>query len=153
MGHEQVMDIVTPDGTGWIEIVVATVAYFLVSFLWWGPLLGKKWAGEMGISMDEKPEGMGKSMALAVIGAFLLSYVFWAVTHAFTATHDADGLILQNPAFMDVLAGALFTTLGFVIPMQLSRVSWEKASWTLFGINTGGHFVGLLVMGVIWMLL
>lgn len=154
MSHEQVMDIVVPGGTGWIEIAIATVAYFFVSFLWWGPLMGKKWAVEMGMDPEMSGDNMTKPMILSVIGAFLLSYVFWAVTHAFTATHDgAGGLMMQNPAFMDVLMGSFFTTLGFVVPQQLTRVSWEKASWTLFGINTVGHFIGLLVMGIIWMIL
>ena len=161
MAHEQVMDVVVPGGTGWIEIVVATIAYFIVSFVWWGPLMGGKWGREMG--MDMSPENqpgmkeMGKPMALQLLGTFLMAYVFWVVTHAFTTSgvHDTTDaqLMMNNPAFMDILAGAFFTTLGFVVPMQLGRIAWEKASWTLFGINTAGHFIGLFVMGLVFMLL
>ncbi len=155
MAHEMVMDIVSPDGSGWLEIALATVAYFILSFLWWGPLFGKKWGAEMGMDMTEGQsfKDMAKPMALQLVGTFLLAYVFWAVTHAFTASHDgAGGLMLTNPDFVSVLMGAIFTTLGFVVPFQLGRIAWEKASWALFGINTGGTFVGLLAMGLVFMM-
>ena len=41
---------------------------------------------------------------------------------------------------------AVFTWLGFFLPVDLGTVAWEKKSWKLFGINTGYHFVSLLVV-------
>ncbi len=148
-----VMDIVTPDGTGWIEIAVGFVAYFLVSFLWWGPIFGKQWAKQMGMDMGDGEgfKDMAKPMMIQVVASFLVAYVFWNVTHAFTVDLDTD--MLTNPTIGYALMGAFFTWLGFFVPVQLGRVAWEKATWTLFGINAGGQLVGLAVMALIFAIL
>jgi hypothetical protein len=36
-------------------IIVATVANFILGFLWYTPLFGKAWAKEMGYDMNVKP--------------------------------------------------------------------------------------------------
>jgi hypothetical protein len=36
-------------------IVAAMAAAIVIGFLWYGPILGKAWAKEMGISRDRKP--------------------------------------------------------------------------------------------------
>lgn len=33
----------------WLAIVAAAVAAFVVGFLWYGPLFGKRWADAMGL--------------------------------------------------------------------------------------------------------
>ncbi len=134
------MDIVLPDGVGWIEIGVAFLTYFFLSFLWWGPIMGRKWGQEMGIDMDEKVP-MAKPMILQIVASFLTIYVFWHVTSAFTVDLETDAL--SNPSIAAALTGAFFTWLGFFVPVQLGRVAWEKASWALFGINTGGYLLAL----------
>ncbi len=151
MGHQQVMDVVTPDGSGFLAIGVGFVAYFLVSFLWWGPLMGKKWALEMGMEM-EGSGGMAKSMVLQVVASALTVYMLWMIMTAFSVTHLADGsgLVMGELAILDALTGAFFLWLGFFVPMQLGRVAWEKASWTLFGINTIGQLVALAIASVVF---
>ncbi len=147
-----VMDIVAPDGNGWIEIAVAFVAYFMLSFLWWGPLFGKKWAKEMGMSMEGGSfKEMAKPMLIQVVASFLVAYVFWNVTHAFTV--DLDTGLMTNPTIGTAMLGAFFTWLGFFVPVQLGRIAWEKATWTLFGINAGGQFVGLAGMALVFAIL
>ncbi len=147
MGHEQVMDVVMPDGSGFIAMGVGFVAYFLVSFLWWGPLMGKKWAAEMGMSMEDG-QGMGKAMVLQVLASALTVYMLWMIMTAFTVGHDADGLVLGELSIVDALTGTFFLWLGFFVPMQLGRVAWEKASWTLFGINAVGQLIALAVASI-----
>lgn len=146
------MDILTPDGGDYLAMAVAFVAYFLVSFLWWGPLFGKKWAGEMGMDMNERPS-MVVPLILQAVGTLLLAYMFWHVMHAFTVGHTGSELTRMDIDWASGLMGAVFTWLGFFVPVQLGRVAWEKASWTLFGINAAGHLVGLVVMAVVFILL
>lgn len=145
------MDVTTPMGGDWLAIGIAFVAYFAVSFAWWGPLFGGKWAREMGIPMGES-EGMAKSMILQVVASFLVVYVLFSTMIAFTATHG-DNEILRGELSLGVAAfGAFMTWLGFFLPIQLGRVAWEKASWTLFGINAGGQLVALVIAAVIFAL-
>lgn len=148
-----VMDVVVPDADGWIEIIVAFVAYFVLSFLWWGPLFGRLWARQTGMDMDAGGgfKDMARPLAYQVVASFLVAFVFWQVTNAFTV--DLDTGMMANPGMGVALTGAFYTWLGFFVPVQLGRVAWEKASWTLFGINTGGQLVGLAAMGMVFALL
>lgn len=147
-----VMDIVVPDGDGWIEIAVAFAAYFVLSFLWWGPLFGKQWAKQMGMDMGEGGsfKEMAKPMAYQAVASFLVAFVFWHVTNAFTV--DLDTGMMANPSIGVALTGAFYTWLGFFLPVQLGRVAWENASWALFGINAGGYLLGLAGMGIVFAL-
>lgn len=149
MSHEQVMDVLKPSGGDYVSMLVAFVAYFLVSFLWWGPLFGKRWGTLMGMDMNEKPS-MAMPMLLQALGTLLLTYVLWHVMEAFNVTHAADGtgIVMGDLAVGNALAGAFYTWLGFFVPVQLGRVAWEKAPWALFGINAGGHLVALAAMSL-----
>lgn len=160
MSHgTHVMDLIAADATGWIEIGVGFAAYFILSFLWWGPLMGGKWGKEMGINMDEKPDSatFAKAMGLQVLSTFLIAYVLWHTMMAFTMD-TATASPGNTPGYIDMdvgtaMVGVFFTWIGFFVPMQLGRVAWEKASWTLFGINSAGHFIGLAGMGLAFAIL
>ena len=129
-------------------VVVATLATFVLGFLWYTPLFGKAWAAEMHVDMSgPKPTAgvMAKGMIIMVIGNFLMAYVFASNSMAWSFV---PGVKEMGP--MGNIANAtIFTWLGFYLPGDLSRVAWEKASWKLFAINTGYHFFMLLVAAII----
>ncbi|MGB1697817.1 MAG: DUF1761 domain-containing protein [Thermoplasmatota archaeon] len=148
------MDVVVPDGTGWLGIGIAFVVAFFLSFLWWGPLFGKKWATEMGMDMDEAPP-MAKPLLLQAAGTALFVYVLWNVMHAFTVSVDhanPNQLMLNDISWSAGFMGAFFTWLGFFVPAHLGRAAWEKASWTLVGINLAGHLVVLFALSIVFIL-
>lgn len=149
----QVFEVIGLDSTAWIEIGAAFFAYFVLSFLWWGPLFGKAWARQMGQEPDMAPTAreMAVPLALQVVASFLVVFVLWHVMMAFSVDLDTDDM--ANPGMGSALQGAFFTWLGFFVPVQLGRVAWEKASWTLFGINAGGQLVALLGAGAVFALL
>jgi hypothetical protein len=130
-----------------VAILVAVVANFILGFIWYTPLFGKAWAKEMGFDTSVKPAGgeIAKGMTFMVIGNFLLAYVF---AHNIAAWNYVPGTDEMAP-FTKIMNSAFFTWLGFYLPMDLSTVAWEKKSWKLFGINTGYHFMMLLVASVI----
>ncbi len=148
-----VKDIITLDGTAWIEIGAAFLAYFVLSFLWWGPVFGKLWAKQMGMDPDMKPTSreMGVAMALQVLSTFLIAFVLWHVLVAFTVDLEADAV--SNPTVSAALRIAFYAWLGFFLPVQLGRVAWEKGTWLLVAINAGGQLVGLAAMGLVFALL
>jgi hypothetical protein len=88
---------------------------------------------------------MAKGMIFMVIGNFLKAYVFAHNNAAWSFVPGAEAMSKTE----SILSAAVFTWLGFYLPGDLSRVAWEKASWKLFGINTGYHLVSLLVVAAI----
>ncbi|MCB9236958.1 MAG: DUF1761 domain-containing protein [Flammeovirgaceae bacterium] len=131
----------------YLAILVAVVANFILGFLWYTPLFGKAWAKEMGFDTSVKPSGgeMAKGMVFMVVGNFLMAYVF---AHNMVAWSFVPGMD-QMPKVGSVMNSAIFTWLGFYLPVDIGIVTWEKRSWKLFGINTGYHLAMLLVAATI----
>ena len=131
----------------YLAILVAVVANFILGFLWYTPLFGKAWAKEMGFDTSVKPSGgeMAKGMVFMVVGNFLMAYVF---AHNMVAWSFVPGMD-QMPKVGSVLNSAIFTWLGFYLPVDIGIVTWEKKSWKLFGINTGYHLAMLLVAATV----
>jgi hypothetical protein len=130
-----------------MAILAAVVANFILGFIWYTPLFGKAWANEMGFDTNIKPTGaeMAKGMIIMVIGNFFLAYVF---AHNIAAWSFVPGMEEVSP-FSNAMSAAVFTWLGFYLPVDIGVVTWEKKSWKLFGINTGYHFMMLLVASLI----
>ena len=66
--------------TNWIAIILAAAASFVVGGLWYGPLFGKAWRREQGITEGEvKSANMarifGLNYLLTLIAAFILGHV------------------------------------------------------------------------------
>jgi hypothetical protein len=127
-------------------IAVATLVCFFFGFLWYGPLFGKTWAGLMGIKMDQKPPPgfMVKALSLQLLGLFLTAYVLahsvqvWRPSVWGHEGADAAG-------YQYGLMGGFFTWLGFYVPMQLGKVTWENRPWKLFLLNTAHDFLMLQI--------
>lgn len=128
-------------------IFVTVVANFLLGFLWYTPLFGKVWAREMKFDTSVQPTGgqMAKGLIIMVIGNFLLAFVFAHNIGAWTFVPGMDGM----PATGRILNAAIFTWLGFFLPVDLTTVAWESRSWKLFFINSGYHLAMLLVAATI----
>lgn len=129
----------------YVAVLVAALAHFAFSSLWYMPLFGKAWAEEMKIPMDSKPApgAMALSMILMVVGCLL-------TTNAIANNAEAWWLVMpdSSPASFAFI-GAFFTWLGFYLPQSLSRLAWENKSKKLFLINTVYHFLALLLVSLI----
>jgi hypothetical protein len=133
----------------WLAIVVSIVANFALGSLWYGPLFGKAWMKEIGMSADKKPTRaeIVRAMGLNIFGTLLMAYVLaWNVAGWRPSAWNAgeDG----SPAAYGFFA-AFFSWLGFVVPVMLNSVAFERRSWKLFGIGAGWQLIGLVVMGMI----
>ena len=133
-------------------ILIAVVANFIFGALWYMPLFGKAWAREMNIDMTgPKPPSsvIIKGMVIMVIGNFLMAYVFAhniAVWNPETWNQPASEM-MSKP--ITAVMSAVFTWLGFYVPVDLNTVSWEMKSWKLFFINTSYHLLSLLMVSFI----
>lgn len=131
-------------------IVVAVVANFILGFIWYTPLFGKAWAKEMGFDTSIKPSAgqLAKGLTITIIGTFLMVYVFAHNIAAWSFVPGTD----EMGAGGTILNAAIFTWLGFFVPLDLERIAWEKGSWKLFAINGGYHLMTLLVAASILIL-
>ncbi|HEY0741928.1 MAG TPA: DUF1761 domain-containing protein [Chryseosolibacter sp.] len=134
----------------YLAILVATIASFLLSFIWYTVLFGKAWAVEMGYDTTQKPESgvMVKGMLLTLLGNFLLAYVF---AHNNAAWSFVPGMDVMSDG-ASIANAAIFTWLGFFIPQDLGKVAWERKSWKLFFIDGGYHLAMLFVAATILIL-
>lgn len=128
-------------------VIVAVVANFIFGFIWYTPLFGKAWGKEMGFDTTIKPTGgeMAKGMIFMVIGNFLMAYVF---ANNQMAWSFVPGMNEMSPA-VSIANAAVFTWLGFYLPVDIGAVTWEKKSWKLFFINTGYHLIMLVITAII----
>lgn len=131
----------------WMAVLIAVVANFILGFLWYTPLFGNAWAKEMGFDPSVKPSGgeMAKGMIIMIIGNFFFAYVF---AHNMAAWSFVPGMN-EMPKIGTIMNSAIFTWLGFYLPVDIGTVTWEKKSWKLFGINTGYHLAMLVVTAAI----
>ena len=99
----------------------------------------------MDTTQKPKASEMARGMILNVIGNFLLAWVFAHNIAAWTFVPDMDNM----PQSSTIISSAVFTWLGFFVPVDLNAVAWERKSWKLFFINAGYHLAMLLVAAAI----
>ena len=130
-----------------VAILIATVASFIIQMVWYTALFSKTWSKEMGYDPNMRPDkkGMIKGMLLSILGSFLFA---WVLAFYLAGWKFIPGANEVSPLISGVNS-AISVCLGFFIPVQLSRVVWEKHSWKLFFINVGYHLVATIVVAVI----
>jgi hypothetical protein len=133
-----------------LALLVATVAGFFLSYVWFTPLFGKAWAQEMGFDPKEVPPTpkLIKSLLLTLVSVFLITLVLANNMAAWTpSTWGVTGANL--PKYAQALQAAFFTWMGFFLPNLLQGVAWEKRSWKLFAIDAGYYMTLLLALAFI----
>ena len=133
-----------------LAVGVAAIAHFVLGFLWYTPLFGRVWAKEMGFNADVKPPAslLARGMILGLVGNLLMAWVLSSNLGAWNPESWGQGPSQFSPTASAGMA-ALFTWLGFFLPVDLNTVAWEGRSWKGFAINTGYHFLSLLIVALI----
>lgn len=129
----------------YMAVIACTVMAMALGFVWYGPLFGKQWRHEMGMTLEDmKNMKMSPGMAygLMAVGSLVFAYVL-AVTLGISK-EAFGGLELAM-----ALQGGFWLWLGFVATTQLGVVLWEGKSWKLFFINTSYSLVSMLAMASI----
>ena len=128
----------------WLAVVAAAAAGFLVGGIWYGPIMGKKWMGAVGLTEEQIKQGnMGKIYG----GAFAFSILAsWTLAHTF-ATY-ATGL-----DFTTKVLTALGVALGFIVPAIGTNYLFSQKSKSLFFIDAGYWLLFYTAMGVVHALL
>ena len=133
-----------------IAILVATVAGFFLSYVWYTPLFGRAWAKEMGFDPNETPPtpALLKSLALTAFSVFLISLVLHNNMAVWTpSTWGKVGADL--PKYAQALQAGFFTWMGFFLSTMLQGVAWQKRSWKLFAIDAGYYLTLLMAIAFV----
>jgi hypothetical protein len=133
----------------WPALAVCIVLCFVFGGVWYGPLFGKAWGAAMGLDMTKKPDPkvMKRAFALQALGCVLMVYVLAHMIQVCRPSVWNAGT--DEPSCTYAFLGALFPFLGFYVPLQLSKVSWELKPWKVFFINAGHDFVQLQLVAFI----
>jgi hypothetical protein len=126
-------------GINYSGVLVAAAFNYLFGWIWFGPIFGKTWARLSGLN-DMKPSAI--SIVGGIISALLMSYV---LAHALVF---ASAYMKMEGVQAGLMCG-FFNWLGFVAPVTVGRVIYEKKSWSLWLLDNGYWLISLLVMGVI----
>ncbi len=132
-----------PVPINYLAVLACAVASMVIGFVWYGPLFGKKWMKLSGINPESgKKSGMSASYALMFVGSLVMAYV---LAHAlvFAATY------LKASGVSAGLTAGFWNWLGFIAPVTLGSVLWEKKPWSLWILNNAYQLLTLLVMGII----
>lgn len=145
-------------GLDWLAIGLSVLAMMILGFVWYAPWFptGKVWMRNMGMDPANPPRPPGGKMAvsmiLMVLGSFLMMFVFahtnMVYEDAFRNT-DTGGEEGYDLGMADGLMGAVFTWLGFIVPLNLNGVAFENKPWSMFFVNAGFYLVGLVVAAVL----
>ncbi len=131
----------------WLAIIAASILPLVTGFLWYGPLFGKAWMKESGMT-EEKAKTMNpaKTYGLAVVFAFLIAFMLWA----FVMTGGGPGEPHGTKQFLTFKHGAFHGTilaLFVALPLLATNALFEMKSFKYVAINVGYWIVTMALMG------
>lgn len=130
----------------YVMILVSGVVYMAIGLVWYSTFLfEKQWMKLSGMTKEKMEKGkkdLPKTMITSFITALIMAYCLrYSVVYGGAYT-GLSGVPLG-------LMTGFFTWLGFMMPVQLMDVLFEKRPFPLFLINTGYQLVVVLAMGVV----
>jgi len=116
-------------------VLIASVFHIVLGLIWFHPkLFGNEWSKLTG--KDLKPSSFW--IIPGIIGHFLMSFVLVILIKLASSNNGIGGLII-----------GLLVWIGFIVPMEIGELVWEKIPFRLFLIRIGNQFVGMAVSGFI----
>ena len=127
----------------WIAIIAAAAAGFVVGGIWYGPVMGKKWMGAVGLTEEDIKSG---NMTMIYGTAFLLSLVA-SITLAHLLTYFPDAGLSTTVLIAVGIAA------GFLVPAIGTNYLFSQKSRALFFIDACYWLLFYAAMGLVHYLL
>ena len=125
--------------TNFLAVVVAPLVNYILGAIWYGVLFRNAWQK---LSGTAEMRVSALSIILGLIGAFLMSFV---LHHAL---FFADEYLKTGGVGGGLMVG-FFNWIGFIAPVTIGVVTYEKKPFTLWILNNAYWLISLLVMGII----
>lgn len=128
------------DSVNMFAVLVAAVVSFLVGSLWYSPLLfGDVWMKLAGIKKTKKKVPyMWLRFLFYFVGILVMSFVL-----AQMLLFMAAGTVLEG------LLTAFWLWLGFIAPITLGGILWERKPIMLFVLNNAYNLISLGILSTI----
>jgi hypothetical protein len=120
----------------WLAVIVAALSSFPLGFLWYGPLFGKVWSAEVGMTDEKAKSG---NPAIMFGGAFVL-----ALIQASTFALFLGPVTNPEATLYGLTAGLCWVGAAFGV-----QYLFERKSWKLMAINAGYNAVAFTLIGAI----
>lgn len=130
----------------YVAVLVCAIVAMIIGSLWYGPVFGKQWMALMGITKEQLEKGKKANMTKQYIFLFISTLVM-----AFVLSHMlvfASAYMHETGTSAGLMTG-FWNWLGFIAPVTLGSVLWERRPWTLWVLNNAYQLLTLCVMGVI----
>ena len=128
----------------WLAVFAAAISGFIIGGIWYGPVMGKKWMGAVGITEEQIKEG---NMLAIYGGAFAFSLLAsWTLAHVFLS-YGAEF------SFQAKVMTAFGCAIGFIIPAIGTNYLFSQKSKVLFFIDAGYWTLFYITMGLVHALL
>jgi len=126
-------------GINYWSIIAASIAAFILGFIWYSPwLFGKIWAKEMNMTAEEEKKSMTKTYSIWFLFSLLTSIACAALLHS-----------LFIVSFGQILFLAIIVWAGFVLATKITDVLFGKTSWKLFLVNVGYDLLAIILIFVV----
>ena len=127
------------------SILFAGVVALAIGFVWFHPkVFGSAWMRLAGISPEQAAQGKRRMPAVALIG--LLANMLIAYVMSFMMP------VLVYPDWIGAIELGLWCWLGFVAPVMLGMVLWERKSFKLYLINSLYWLVSFIAIALMLLL-
>ncbi|MEX2362455.1 MAG: DUF1761 domain-containing protein, partial [Balneolaceae bacterium] len=128
----------------WLAVVAASLVGFVIGFLWYGPLFGKKWMASVGLSEEQvQQSNMAKTFGFTFIFQFIMA--FCLAMFFYGSPEGAATMTAGAGAFYGFLTG-----FGWVATAIGVNALYEQKSWSYIFINGGFWIIVFTLMG--WIL-
>lgn len=127
----------------WLAVLIAAASGFMVGGVWYGPLFGKVWQREVGLSDEQLKAGnplkiYGIAFLFSVLSAVMLGHLF-----ARTGVSEFHVTMMMSVGI----------ALGFIVPAIGTNYLFSHKSGTLFAIDAGYWIAFYAAMGLVFGLL
>jgi hypothetical protein len=122
-----------------LAIGVASVVYFGLGSVWFGPLFGKQWLKLVGLSLTEEDK---KNALFMFAKTFLLDFLITLSTALIL-------VLTKSETTSDALKVSAIIGLGFVIAPFLGNYIYAKRSMKLFFIEGFYHVICIAIVSII----
>jgi hypothetical protein len=124
----------------WLHILVATIAYFALGAMWYGPLFSKAWVRGHQINMSDP--NAKKGVAGIMIAGFIITFLICT----------ALSIVLSLASVTDgehAIKWALFLGFGFVVTTTSMTYLYLKKPMSIHLIDGLYHVVGMAIAALI----